>query len=107
MAAVTRVEYDILKEKVDNMNDLIISFKAEVLSTMEKNDRQQQEVKDNIDKNRFEAAEQRAALATSCFDKLGEVNTKVTYFKKDIERKEEQNDEMKQNVDAEMEKVDE
>ena len=88
MAAVTRVEYDILKEKVENMNDLIISFKAEVLSTMEKNDMQQQEVKDKIDKDRFEAAEQRAALATSYFDKLTEVNTKVTYFEQDLESKE-------------------
>ena len=42
MAAVARAEYEILKDRVDNMNDLIISFKAEVLSTMEKNDMQQQ-----------------------------------------------------------------
>ncbi len=49
MAAVTKEEHEILKDMVSNMNDLIISFKAEVLSAMEKNDAQQNTFKDKID----------------------------------------------------------
>ena len=106
MAAVTKEEHEILKDMVNNMNDLIISFKAEVLSAMEKNDAQQNTFKEHIDEDFFESAQQRAALATSYFDKLGEVNIKVTYFEQDLESKEQKINEMKQNIDNEMGKID-